>query len=189
MLCSQTSGVSAARWPCGRKALKAAPFVRCGAWCSDASLIARSAVGMRSRRRTRELATARVWYWETWRAGRARLVLSHPPLPLWRASFVPSRVVVCTCASPAETDSGSRGASERRWTQMPGLDLAGAAHIQPIAVGNDLMWERKSLSRGKEHDANLLDPQGQLAIVHPQAQLLLVLYPQGQRRSIVLASL
>ena len=65
-------------------------------------------------------------------------------------------VVVCTCASPAETDSGSRGASERRWTQMPGLDLAGAAHIQPIAVGNDLMWERKSLSRGKEHDANLL---------------------------------
>ena len=39
---------------------------------------------------------------------------------------------------------------------MPGLDLAGAVHIQPIAVGNDLMWGRKSLSRGKEHDANLL---------------------------------
>ena len=128
-------------------------------------MIARSAVGLRSRRRTRELVTARVWYWETWRAGRARLVLSRPPLPMWRASFVPSRVVVCTCASPAETDSGSRGASERRWTQMPGLDLAGAVHIQPIAVGNDLMWERKSLSRGKEHDANLLM---QLPFTRPQ---------------------
>ena len=62
-------------------------------------------------------------------------------------------VVVCTCASPAETDSGSRGASERRWTQMPGLDLAGAVHIQPIAVGNDLMW---AMTRGGEHVDNLL---------------------------------
>ena len=58
-------------------------------------------------------------------------------------------VVVCTCASPAETDSGSRGASERRWTQMPGLDLAGAVHIQPIAVGNNLMWEREAGREGK----------------------------------------
>ena len=58
-------------------------------------------------------------------------------------------VVVCTCASPAETDSGGRGASEGRWTQTPGLDLAGAVHIQPIAVGNDLMWERKAGREGK----------------------------------------
>ena len=65
-------------------------------------------------------------------------------------------VVVCTCASPAETDSGSRGASERRWTQRPGLDLAVAAHIQPIAVGNNQMWEKTRSSRGGEHDANLL---------------------------------
>ena len=65
-------------------------------------------------------------------------------------------VVVCTGASLALTDPGSPGASKRRWTQRPGLGSAGAAHIQPIAVGNDLMWEGKSLSRGKEHDANLL---------------------------------
>ena len=43
-------------------------------------MIARSAVGLRSRRRTRESVSARVRYWETWRAGRARLVLSKETL-------------------------------------------------------------------------------------------------------------
>ena len=46
--------------------------------------------------------------------------------------------------------------AKRCWTQRPGLDLAGATHIQPIAAGSDLMWERTGLSREREHDANLL---------------------------------
>ena len=46
--------------------------------------------------------------------------------------------------------------AKRCWTQRPGLDLAGATHIQPIAAGNNLMWERTGLSREREHDANLL---------------------------------
>ena len=45
--------------------------------------------------------------------------------------------------------------AKRCWTQRPGLDLAGATHIQPIAAGSDLMWERTGLSREREHDANL----------------------------------
>ena len=46
--------------------------------------------------------------------------------------------------------------AKRCWTQRPGLDLAGATHIQPIAAGSDLMWEKTGLSREREHDANLL---------------------------------
>ena len=45
--------------------------------------------------------------------------------------------------------------AKRCWTQRPGLDLAGATHIQPIAAGSDLMWEKTGLSREREHDANL----------------------------------
>ena len=46
--------------------------------------------------------------------------------------------------------------AKRCWTQRPGLDLAGATHIQPIAAGSDLMWGKTGLSREREHDANLL---------------------------------
>ena len=55
--------------------------------------------------------------------------------------------------------------AKRCWTQRPGLDLAGAAHIQPIAAGSDLMWERTGLAREREHDANLFARRIELASV------------------------
>ena len=59
--------------------------------------------------------------------------------------------------------------AKRCWTQRPGLDLAGATHIQPIAAGSDLMWERTGLSRERDHDANLFVLQQCISGAAPKA--------------------
>ena len=60
-------------------------------------------------------------------------ILTHPPLPIKkRLACVPSRVVDCTCASPAKPDPGGLGSRSERLDPDARVGLAGAMHIYPL---------------------------------------------------------